>query len=403
MFVRQSVDQGVGISNKSITSRISALRSTRSKTASQTKTLNLKHRKTSIGRWVKLGTIGVIAISFATNHLAGRVTSESQYVAPQARLTNSIATPESVPVDEVIAAEVAATVAVEADLLVTPNASNRAITLDAQATMVAQTDDGAAPAIEKPQFIAPDDAAGSGIIKITVKSGDTLASLAAQYGIDQNTIRWANDLDTDRLEPGTRLTILPVSGVLHTVKAGETVKGIASLYKANADQISAFNDIELRGLQNGSRIIVPGGIRPTTPDTPIDGPATAPTSDPFDSYAFGGSAPLFSGNRYSYGYCTWYAYNRRAALGRPVASNWGHAATWATLARSSGFSVNRTPKEGAVFQTAGGWGGYGHVGIVEAVHRDGSVTVSEMNYAGWNVMSSRKFSSSEAKLYEYIH
>lgn len=37
-----------------------------------------------------------------------------------------------------------------------------------------------------------------------------------------------------------------------------------------------------------------------------------------------------------------------------------------------------------VFQTSGGWGGYGHVGYVESVNADGSITVSEMNYAGWN-------------------
>lgn len=347
--------------------------------------------------------MGVIAISFVANHLASRVASEPQYIAPQARLTNAIEAAQSVPVDEVIAAEVAAAVAEETDLLVTPNVSNRAVTLDAQATMAAQTDDSAAPAIEKPQFVAPDGQSTQKLRTITAKSGDTVAKLAAQYGISENTIRWANELASDALEPGTKLIILPVSGVLHTVKDGETAEGIARLYRTDAEQVSAFNDLELRGLRPGTRIVVPGGTRPATPSTPSSGPATPPTSEPFASYSFGGSAPLFAGNRYSYGYCTWYAYNRRAALGRPVASNWGNAATWSALARASGFSVNRTPRVGAVFQTAGGWGGYGHVGVVEAVHRDGSVTVSEMNYAGWNIASSRKFSKSEAALYEYIH
>jgi hypothetical protein len=43
------------------------------------------------------------------------------------------------------------------------------------------------------------------------------------------------------------------------------------------------------------------------------------------------------------------------------------------LLRASGFAVDKNPQAGDVFQTSGGWGGYGHVGYVERVNEDGSV------------------------------
>ncbi len=41
--------------------------------------------------------------------------------------------------------------------------------------------------------------------------------------------------------------------------------------------------------------------------------------------------------------CTWYVYERRLQLGRPISSFWGNANTWATSARAAGFVVNNTP------------------------------------------------------------
>jgi surface antigen len=46
-------------------------------------------------------------------------------------------------------------------------------------------------------------------------------------------------------------------------------------------------------------------------------------------------------------------------------------------------------------------GGYGHVAVVESVNADGSIVVSEMNYAGWNVVSSRTVTNPGS--YNFIH
>ena len=74
------------------------------------------------------------------------------------------------------------------------------------------------------------------------------------------------------------------------------------------------------------------------------------------------------------GQCTqWAWYNRQ-----DLPSTLGNANTWAVRAAAAGYVVNHTPSVGAIFQTTAGW--YGHVGYVEALNGDGSITVTEMNY-----------------------
>jgi len=335
----------------------------------------------------------------------GRASGDS-YVAPQARLENPLSAPEAQPVDEVVAAEVAANAATAARLLVSPNAINRADTLDAQVKLATKTDDATTAVVEKPQLVTTDSDASADVITITVEKGDSIASLANEYGISENTIRWANNIESGDVKAGQKIVILPVSGLLHTVEAGDTAASLASTYKTSAAEITAYNDLEVKGLKPGSKVVIPNGEKPAEADVSVSAPAPVASSSPSASTVtgFGGSLGAQSvGNRYAYGYCTYYAYNKRAAAGRPVGSFWGNATTWASYAIASGYSVDNNPRAGDIFQTSGGWGGYGHVGYVERVNPDGSVLVSEMNYAGWNVISSRTLSASEARSYNFIH
>ena len=92
-----------------------------------------------------------------------------------------------------------------------------------------------------------------------------------------------------------------------------------------------------------------------------------------------------SANLYTTGQCTYYAFDRRAELGKPIGSLWGNASNWAYSANQAGFNVDHTPEVGAVFQSGpgqNGAGAYGHVGVVESINSNGSVTVSEMNWNG---------------------
>jgi surface antigen len=178
------------------------------------------------------------------------------------------------------------------------------------------------------------------------------------------------------------------------------VDSIASRFQANPQRITSYNDLEISGVVAGQQIVVPGGILPAD-QRPGARPATVRGSGGSSFVASYRNASV-AGNRYDYGYCTWYAYQRRAELGRPVGSFWGNASTWASYARGSGYNVSRTPSVGAVMQDSYSAGGYGHVAVVESVGADGSISVSEMNYAGWNVKSYRTLSAGEAAGYNFI-
>lgn len=102
-----------------------------------------------------------------------------------------------------------------------------------------------------------------------------------------------------------------------------------------------------------------------------------------------------SSNTYSYGYCTWYVKNRRGAS---LPNSLGNANTWFARAQALGMPTGYTPMVGAVGATTAG--GFGHVVIVEAINNDGTITVSEMNYSGFGVQSSRTTLASE---FNYIY
>lgn len=111
-----------------------------------------------------------------------------------------------------------------------------------------------------------------------VEGGDTISTIAAQFGISTSTILWENKLgETDLIKPGQKLTILPVDGVTHTVKKGDSVASIAKKYKAAEDKVLAFNRLASgEALNEGEELIVPGGII-DTPSAPAPSQPASPT------------------------------------------------------------------------------------------------------------------------------
>lgn len=296
-------------------------------------------------------------------------------------------------VDQVAAAELAADAALTADMAIANNVNNLSISLSAKSDL-AQSDDGT---LSKPMIVQP--SGGRGIRSYTALPGDTAPSVATKHGISTDTLKWANGLTSDAIPVGKVLQVPSVNGVVYTVQSGDTADSLAAKYKADKSRIITYNDAELTGLQPGQRIVIPDGILPANERPGAAGASRSSGSASYSAY-YAASAAV-AGNRYDYGYCTWYAYNRRAELGRPVGSFWGNATSWASYARASGYRVNHTPAPGAVLQSSNSY--YGHVAVVESVNSDGSVTVSEMNYAGWNIISKRTISAGQAAGYNYIH
>ncbi|HRC28083.1 MAG TPA: LysM peptidoglycan-binding domain-containing protein [Candidatus Saccharimonas sp.] len=306
-------------------------------------------------------------------------------------------------VDQVMAANVAATLAESADLAVTNNVANLSQSLSIESTL-AQTDTNV---ISKPQILQP--AADSRVTqKYTTVAGDTVPLVAQRYGVSTTTIKWANKLTSDALEPGRELTIPPVDGIIYTVKSGDTIASIAAKYGADAGIVRTFNDLELTGdPAAGAQIIIPGGALPTEEQPGYVAPrATVVRASYSGGYGTGWTGGWSAGNRYAWGNCTWYAYERRMQLGNPVGSFWGNASTWAYSASAAGYLVDGNPTPGAVMQNGGG---AGHVAIIEAVNPGVSVTISEMNGyrfgGGYARVGHGDISWGEATsgMYRYIH
>ncbi len=306
---------------------------------------------------------------------------------------------ENPSVDQLQAAELAAATAQIANLSVTSNVTNLSITLGAKSELSQVSD----TVLSKPQIVQS-GTGQRGITEYTVAVGDNAQSIADRFGITKQTFKWANGITNDALTPGSKVSIPGVDGVVYTVKDGDTIDSISSKYSSIKERIITYNDLEVSGIVSGQRLVIPDGVLPLA-ERP-ESIAAARTTTPTRSTGGGGSYYANAaavGNRYDYGYCTWYAYNRRAELGRPVGSFWGNASTWAGFARASGYPVNNTPAVGAVMQNSYQAGGYGHVAVVESIGADGSFTVSEMNYNGWNVKSYRTLDAGQAGSNNFIH
>lgn len=101
------------------------------------------------------------------------------------------------------------------------------------------------------------------------------------------------------------------------------------------------------------------------------------------------------GRSFPFGYCTYYVAQRRSIP-------WsGNAITWLSGAQKYGFATGNTPQVGAIVVTREG-GSAGHVAYIDAVNGD-QITISEMNFRGFGVISSRTISTSYGAIMGYIY
>lgn len=294
------------------------------------------------------------------------------------------------PLDELSAADIAYNVANVTNLPERTSVANKADTVNAQLA-IAPSDN---VVTAKPQVIATALKSRADIQTYVVQPGEDVSAIAAKFGVTSDTIRWSNGLSGDAVNAGTTLVISPINGIVYKVAAGDTIDSILSKYQVNREQMIAFNDIESGNLPVGEYIVLPGA----QPAARATGSPSLANVSGSGGFAWGGGAVYGANNGYDYGYCTWYVKNRRPDL----PNNLGNASTWKVLAQRAGFSTGNVPRAGAVIWTPPR-DYYGHVGYVERVNPDGSVLVSEMNVAGWGVVSQRTYSADVAAGYGYIY
>ena len=332
--------------------------------------------------------VGVFAllVSVVANGYQAAPSSEqpvsANVVAVEAAPEKDTPKASAVAVDEKTATDIATNLALQTNMPVAANVASLSISLEAEREIV-QEDSGA---IAKPQIVQSEGISRD-IIQYVSQDGENAQTIADKFGITKDTVLWANNLDADEIDGGTDLKILPVTGVLHSVEGDDTVESLASKYKVEQARIVSYNDLEVDGITAGQQLIIPGGVLPEEERPGYVSPAERATQQrntlPQGNGAQTGATSNVTasvGNRYAFGNCTFYAYERRPDIG----SFWGNASSWAASARAAGFTVVQgVPQAGAIFQYGGG---YGHVGIVESVdHANGTMRISDMNgIAGCN-------------------
>lgn len=195
-----------------------------------------------------------------------------------------------------------------------------------------------------------------------VREDDTLGTIAKMFGVTENTIRWANDLNTkSTIRKDQQLIILPISGVKYKVKKGDTLKSIASSFKSDQNEILLYNNLESASdLKVGDEIIIPNGEVTTVVTTTKTGSATKGT---------GSTAAKSSGY-----------FIRPVSSGKKSQGIHGHNGV--DIASSINTSIFAAASGKVIIAKQGGWnGGYGSYVVIS--HPNGMQTL----YAHMNSIS----------------
>lgn len=108
------------------------------------------------------------------------------------------------------------------------------------------------------QLLRPD------VITYIVQSGDSDWSIAKQFDLDVDTLRYSNEwmrLNPDLIYPDQEMVILPVKGAYVTVQAGDTLNSIALRYGVDPTAISDFplNHLDGNTVRVGQKLVIPDG------------------------------------------------------------------------------------------------------------------------------------------------
>ena len=277
--------------------------------------------------------------------------------------------------------------------------------------------DSTSTIVEKPTIIDT-SSLSIGIISYVVQQGDTLASLAAKYGVTKDQIRWSNGFKNESaMKVGATIYIPSVPGIVYKVKSGDSVSSIAEKYKSNAAEIIAHNNLENSDIAANQLILLPNGVLPEKERPEYVAPTPPRTNYNYGSTFVRDSADRHNmivisnyfytnspGNKNYPGQCTWYAWWWRQANGMPLPSvSLGNARSWNVSLANYGYRVDHTPSYGAVMQATRNRSGYGHVAIVVGVVPNEYITIREMNWGVKYRVTQATIYWADAIKYNFIH
>lgn len=227
------------------------------------------------------------------------------------------------------------------------------------------------------------------IIEYTVQTGDTISSIAVDFGLNVNTILWENNLTARSLiRPGNAIRILPEDGLMHTIARNENISGIAKKYSVTSEAIINSNNLDPEDvLKLNQKIFIPGGKKIITP-TPVVRPtytgttiAKSISTTPTTSYSGGKLLWPTVGHRIT----QYYSWRHK---GLDIANKTGtplYAPESGTVERSgwsTGYGYNVVINHGGGLKTLSAHASKLHVRAGDTVNR-GDI-IADMGSTGWS-------------------
>ena len=270
----------------------------------------------------------------------------------------------------------------------------------------------------KPGSVDTNVADGAELLRTyRVRSGDTLTGIAAKFHVSMMTVWWANSLkNKDDLKIGQTLTIPPVNGLVITVRTSDTLETLAAKYHSDPADIIDVNGLTDPVLVVGQTLTIPGARSAQIP-TPKPAPAKRPavssgggggTTRPPAQYSGGRlSWPVPGGYISQYFHYGHYAIDIAADMGTPVLAaaggtvifagwkdNGGGYQVWiahgsnlyttynhmSSISVGRGQSVARGQRVGRVGMTGNATGPHCHFEVWIGPVWDGGVRVNPLNY-----------------------
>lgn len=96
-----------------------------------------------------------------------------------------------------------------------------------------------------------------------VEAGETLFSISREYNISVSDLRTWNELESDNLQPGQVISLLPADSenrITHEVKAGESLFAISRRYGVTIAEIQQWNQLAGTALDIGRELILYSNI-----------------------------------------------------------------------------------------------------------------------------------------------
>src|SRR5260370_32783572 len=107
-------------------------------------------------------------------------------------------------------------------------------------------------------------------VTYSVAAGESLATIAAKYGVSVSQIRWSNTnlIASDVVATGQSIVIPPVPGIVVTTKASDTFDSLGATYQVDPQVIIDYNRLRSPQLTAGITLVIPGGVGGAFPPPP---------------------------------------------------------------------------------------------------------------------------------------